>query len=77
MDKKTKSFRLKNENIDKVIQESKDKRRGIGDTLDLIIEFYFEQNRFRKFKKDYWITVIVLITSKQDLIIVSSNIVKT
>ena len=51
MDKKTKSFRLKNENIDKVIQESKDKRRGIGDTLDLIIEFYFEQNNLKNDKR--------------------------
>ena len=48
MDKKTKSFRLKNENIDNVLQEATKKRRGIGDTLDLIIEFYFEQNNLKK-----------------------------
>ena len=51
MDKKTKSFRLKNENIDNVLQEAKDKRRGIGDTLDLIIEFYFEQNNLKNDKR--------------------------
>lgn len=43
MDKKTtKSFRLKDDNIDKVISLAKKERRNIGDTLDLIIEYYFE-----------------------------------
>jgi hypothetical protein len=44
MDKITKSFRLKESNSNQVIEEAKKQRRNIGDTLDVIIEFYFEKN---------------------------------
>jgi len=43
--KKTKSFRLKEDNVKKVKELAKNNRRNIGDTLDLIIEYYFENNR--------------------------------
>ena len=44
MDKITKSFRLKKENSDKVVETAKKERRNIGDQLDIIIEYYFENN---------------------------------
>jgi hypothetical protein len=45
MDKKTtKAFRIKEGNVDKVIAIAKKNRRNIGDTLDIIIESYFEKN---------------------------------
>jgi hypothetical protein len=43
MDKITKSFRINKENSDKVLETAKKERRNIGDQLDLIIEFYFQQ----------------------------------
>ncbi|NJN77198.1 MAG: hypothetical protein HC803_01780 [Saprospiraceae bacterium] len=44
MDKITKAFRVKSENVKKVKKLAKDNRRNIGDTLDLIIEYYFENH---------------------------------
>jgi hypothetical protein len=42
--KTTKAFRIKKSNVDKVIAIAKKNRRNIGDSLDIIIESYFEKN---------------------------------
>jgi hypothetical protein len=41
MDKITKSFRVKAENVNLVVATAKKERRNIGDQLDMIIEFYY------------------------------------
>jgi hypothetical protein len=51
MDKINKGYRIKESNVKKVDELAKKERRNIGDQLDIIIEFYFEQNNLKNDKR--------------------------